>query len=343
MFKIQVNLTKVILIGICLFLLVVGCQPAANEDNETVSATGTISIEQVVASPTATPSMLTRQISQIATSTVTPIPALTRSLTPQSTLTPLPTQTMTSTPWPTLLPDDAANKVSTLLAENQNPNCLLPCWWGATPGQTHWQDIEPFLNSLAKEIHFSASEISFGAEVILPLPESVSVINSNDYHAFYGWSESGVIHGIQIAPINISGYDAQTMVTLYGVPDEVWLTTLDEPREGVLPFQLIIVYQQQGISFLYYVDAMRSGETVTACFPPGIELERPDLFPAGPEIYVWEPGQTKTIQEISPVPWERYFRLEAKTDLTPETLYEKFTNPNEQPCIDTLADLWRDY
>lgn len=83
-------------------------------------------------------------------------------------------------------------------------------------------------------------------------------------------------------------------------------------------------------------------ETVTACFEPGVvELERPDLFPAGPRIYLWESGQIKTIQEISPVPLERYFRLETKTDLTPETFYEKFTDPNEQPCLDTPANLWR--
>ncbi|MBK9052907.1 MAG: hypothetical protein IPL78_18930 [Chloroflexi bacterium] len=168
-----------------------------------------------------------------------------------------------------------------MLEDNQNPDCLLPCWWGATPGQTYWQDIEPFLNSLAKTIHYSSSGTSFGTEVILPLPQSV------------------------------------------------------------VPFQLIVVYQQQGISFRYYVDASTNGETVTACFKPGIETERPDLFPAGPRIYVWEPGQHKEIEEISPVPGETYFPLEAKTDLTLQTLYEKFTDPDEQPCIDTPVDAWR--
>lgn len=341
MLKNQLDFIKVILLGLWLLLLAVGCQSATSEDNKIVVVTQVTSSEPTTALPTATTITLHSLVPPSNTPTRTYAPSPAHSPTPALTLTPFPTETTAPTPWPTLPPDEAANRVLTLLAENQNPNCLLPCWWGATPGQTHWQDIEPFLNSLAIAIYYSASDISFGAEVILPLPESVSVINSSDYHGFYGWSESGIIHGIQVAPMNISGYDAKTMITLYGVPDEVWLTTIDEPREGVLPFQLIIVYQQQGISFRYYVDATRIGDTVTACFEPGIELERPDLFPASPRIYLWEPGQTKTIQEISPIPLERYFRLEAKTDLTPETLYEKFTNPDDLPCIDTPAALWR--
>jgi hypothetical protein len=341
--------TKVIVIG--LLLLTIGCQPTANESSTMAEVTEERVEEQTDESLSSSPITSTRPISQMNTST--PMPSPTNTSTPQSTLTPLstetipptqtPTATITPTPWPTLSPDEAANKVLTLLADNQNSDCLLPCWWGATPGQTRWQDIEPFLKSLAQKIYYPSSETSFGAEVQFPLPESITVTNDeNDFHAFYGWDESGVIQGITIGSINLSGYDAKTMVTLYGIPDEVWLTSLDEPREGVLPFQLIIVYQQQGISFRYYVDATRNGEFVTACFEPGvIELERPYLFPASPRIYLWEPGEPITIQEISPASLDRYFSLEAKTDLTPQTLYEKFTNPNEQPCIDTPANLWR--
>ena len=175
---------------------------------------------------------------------------------------------------------------------------------------------------------------------MFPVPESINY--RGKLNIGYKINASGIITDISVAAANTTGYDPRTMMTLYGVPDEVWLKTIDEPREGVLPFQLIIVYQQQGISFRYYVDASTDGETVTACFDPGVvELERPDLFPAGPRIYVWVPGQHKTIDEIANIPQETYFPLEEKTDLTLETLYEKFTNPNEQPFIDTPADLWR--
>lgn len=326
--------------GIWLPLLIVSCQPTTSDANETVIATKIISNEQATALPDATTITQNDLVAPTLTPTSALIPSPTSSPTPQPSLTPLPTETILLTPWPTLPPDEAAEKVLSLLVDNQNPDCLLPCWWGATPGQTQWQDVESFLKSFA-EVDDSSLGASLGASVTLPLPESIAAPNSGDYYVFYGWHESGIIHGIAIDSMNIAGYDPKTMMTLYGVPDEVWLKTMEAPREGILPFQLILVYQEQGISFRYYVDAIRTGETITACFEPGaVEVERPDLFPAGPRIYLWEPGQHKTIDEIANIPLEVYFPLEEKTDLTPQTLYEKFTNPNELPCIDTPADLW---
>jgi hypothetical protein len=344
MFSIRSELVRATVLSIWMFLLVVGCQPVINDDVGTEFVTEAHVTEQAGSSLNTRSLTPVHAISQTVTSTVTSIPPPTASSTPWPTPTLLPTETVMPTPWPTLPADEAVNRVLSLLADNQNPDCLLPCWWGATPGQTRWQDIEPFLRSFAQEIHYSSSETSFGAEVHLPLPNSVPVTNLSEFRTFYGWKESGVIYGISIDSINISGFDPVTMMSLYGIPDEVWIKTLDAPREEVLPFQLIIVYQQQGISFRYYANASTDGETITACFEPGfVELEYPDLFPAGPRIYLWEPGQHKTIDEIANIPREIYFPLAEKTDLTPQTLYEKFTSSDEQPCIDTPADSWRDY
>ncbi len=329
--------------GIGLSLMVINCQPTTDELNPTII------IEKTPNEPTetlppvasiATTSATTSPSEQSPTpmSALSPTNAPTNAPTLLPTSTPLPTETLSPTPWPTLPSDEAINQVMSLLVDNQNPDCLLPCWWDATPGQTNWQNIKPFLDSIATKVRTT----SWGASVTLPLPESIAVTGF-DYNVVYVWNSFGIINEIDIDLINIPGYDAKTMVGLYGIPDEVWLATIAEPREGVLPFQLIIVYQQQGISFRYYVDATKHNEIITACFEPGIEMERPDLFPAGPKIYVWEPGQHKSIEEISLIPGETYYPLADKTDLTPETLHKKFTNPNEHPCIDTLADLWRDY
>lgn len=339
MFKNQVTLEKTILCGICLVLLLVGCQLAVGQDNETVLTTETISNKRETVLPTATTLAPTRSISQTATSTWTPIPPPTISPTPQPSPTSLPTEMATSTPWPTLSPDEAANKVLSLLAENQNPDCLLPCWWGATPGQTQWQDLAPYLMSFALAIDSFPEQSVF----IAMFPVSESINYRGKLNISYRINASEIVTDISVASVNTEGYDPQTMMTLYGVPDEVWVKTFSELLPGeVLPFRLILVYQEQGISFRYYVDAVRTGETVTACFEPGIEMDRPDLFPAGPRIYLWEPGQHKTIDEIVNIPDETYFPLEEKTDLTPETLYEKFTNSNHSLCIDTSADLWID-
>ncbi|MCB8942170.1 MAG: hypothetical protein H6658_00195 [Ardenticatenaceae bacterium] len=343
------SLTNIIFPIVCLFLLLFGCQPMIDEDSTVVFITETISKEREVALFSTMTISRTRPISQTTSLTSTllplstsfltqqPTPMPTSSSTPQPSPVPLPSETVTPTPWPTLSPDEATDKVLTLLADNQNPDCLLPCWWGAVPGQTRWQDVKPFLRSFMVKI----DETSRGASAKLPLPEAIAVPGF-DYTVSYSWNELGIIRGISIKSINISGYDAKTMITLYGIPDEVWLKTFSEMLPGeVLPFQLIIVYQQQGISFRYYVNAERIGDVITACFEPGVvEIKRPDLFPAGPTIRVWEPGQYKEIEEIVNIPLETYYPLAEKTDLTPQTLYEKFVDPNEPPCIDTSAGLW---
>ncbi|MCL4266742.1 MAG: hypothetical protein KJ069_26420 [Anaerolineae bacterium] len=333
------NFIKVILLVAIQLILLIACQPTTSHDNETVLVTGTIPNEQEVALFEAMTVAPTRSITQTATSTSTPIPTAASSPTPLPTETPLPLATVTPTPWPTLPPNEAADKVLALLADNQNPECLLPCWWGATPGQTHWHDIEPFLKSFALEIKANSS----AALVYLPLHEAIEVPGFDGYVA-YSWNDSGVIKEISLKPMNISGYDPQTMMILHGVPDEVWLKTFPVVLPGeVLPFHLLLVYQEKGISLRYYVDAVKTGETITACFEPEVvEVERPDLFPAGPRIYLWEPGQQKTIDEIVSIPGETYFPLEGKSDLTPQTLFEMFTNPDELPCIDTPAEQWRE-
>lgn len=333
----QLNLIKVVTIIFLLLFMVVSCQPSSSKHIGETNITNVVIDDDATVLSNSASIVPTQSISQIVTSTRIPSPSPTQYSTLEPSLTPLPTKTMMPTPWPTLSSNEAINMILSLLQDTQNPDCLLPCWWGAIPGQTQWQDWNPYLASFALTIDLFPEYSSFVA--VFPVP--VSVNYRGKLNVGYTTNTSEVITDISIASINIEGYDPQTMMILYGIPDEVWLTTRSEPREEVLPFQLIIIYQQQGISFRYYVDAERNGEFVTACFESGVvETERPDLFPTSPRIYLWEPGQTKTIEEISPIPLERYFLLETKTDLTPETLYNKFTNSNELPCIDTLAELW---
>lgn len=305
----RLNCTFLVGLGLLGLLLLVSCQREVERETA------------VINTPTIAPT-------NTAVATLTSLP-------PTATQTPV----VTLTPLPTFAPDEAVNKVIALLQDNQNPDCLLPCWWGATPGQTTWQDIEPFLKSFALEINDSSAKTAF---VAFSVPEDIYYTKYLDIA--YGLDMENTITDIWIPSVNIMGYDPQTMMTVYGVPDELWLLTFDDVLQGdVLPLHLVMVYQKQGISFHYYVDASRVGEMVIACFEPGIvETERPKLFPAGPRLTLWEPGQTKTIEEAAYYPDEPYYPLEEKTDLTPQTFYEKFTNPDESPCIETPSELWNE-
>ena len=302
--------------------------------------------ETAVLPPTPTIASPTSAPTETATLTPSPtrppeetaVPPTSTPIPPTQVPTATPTTTITPTPLPTLPPDEAVAKVLSLLQDNQNPDCLLPCWWGAFPGKTKWTEIHPYLASFALKIVAFPEYSVIGTK--FSVPESMDYLE--ELNIGYGIDGLDVITEISVASLNIDGYDPQTMMTLYGTPDEVWLKTFSGVLPGnVLPFQLIIVYQGQGISFRYYVDASSDGETVSVCFEPGtVETERPDLFPVGPRIHLWQPGQTKTIDEIAGIPDEKYYPLEEKTDLTLQTFYEKFTNPNERPCIETPSDFW---
>ncbi|MEM7336806.1 MAG: hypothetical protein AAF490_32335 [Chloroflexota bacterium] len=320
--KLKIILAYIIWFGF--LLLFTGCQPASTIVSSSSAPDESTSIQQGEPTP----------ISTLVTPTVTlsQIEAETPTIFTIETATP----TKMPTPRPTLSFDEAVEQVINLLRDNQNPDCLLPCWWGATPGITNWDEIEPLLITIGRVDRTTP----MGVSIELPLPESL-LAPGFDFNQVFIWNEDKILTSIQIDSINISGYDPVTMMTLYGVPDEVWLNTMPAPREEILPLQLIIVYQEKGISFRYYVNANKVKNMIEACFEPGyIETERPDIFPAGPRIYLWEPEEPKPIEEISPIPREHYFPLETKTDLSPETLFEKFTSSTEMPCISTQDDLW---
>lgn len=335
--KIQLVLKYVVRIGFFIMMMIAfGCQSSLTNVSNPNTADSQL-ISQPIRNIPLNTGIVPTESAPIQNITVTSTRQLTESILPTPTAVPIPTIIMmTPTPWPTLEPEMALNKVLSLLMNNNNLDCLLPCWWGVVPGKTSWPEAQAFWSSFAIQTY--AFPQDFLNVVVFPITSDISPLE--ELHIGYIYDQNNTITDIAIPSLNISDYNPSTMLELYGVPDEVWLNTIEAPREGVLPFQLIIVYQQKGISFRYYVDATQTGDNITACFESSIETKRADLFPAGPRIYLWEPSKQKSIQEITSTPLERYFPLENKTELTPQLFYEKFTDPSQLPCINTPADFW---
>jgi len=126
--------------------LLVACQPNSLNPAETASAQATTQKVTIAAPP-----------SEISTATQPPVPTLMPTVLPIETVTSIPTvptlepQKSTATQvnistQPTLEPQDAANILFNLLQNNEG--CLLPCWWGATPGQTKWSEVNTLMKRL---------------------------------------------------------------------------------------------------------------------------------------------------------------------------------------------------
>lgn len=341
MLQIMDNKLFMTVVMIWILLSSVGCQPNISEHGEMISDQGVIeprTTPTIETETTPTIEAVTQPPSPTSVITETPSPSITATTVPTiPTVTKtLATSTSSSEPLPTLSPDEAIEQVMTFLEDTQISGCLLPCWWDAIPGITSWENAKLNLMTISTVVLEKENRIWLN----FPLPDTIS--ETSNFTQLYTWNELGIIDTIRIESINISGYDAKTMVGIFGIPDEVWVRTLDAPYLGTLPFELVIVYQSQGFSLYYSVDATLNDDVVTACFEPGfVELSYPDLFPASPEIFIWANAETKTIDEIVQEPDAIFFSLEEKTDLTPETLYEKFANSSESPCIDTSSELWR--
>jgi hypothetical protein len=125
------------IISWCLWVLF-ACQPT-NISKSTLIAEP-ITPTQIIISPTS-------KIVEMST----PMPTFSPEVVATNTSTPIPTQT----PLPPLSPEEALATVTTLYETNRD--CLLPCWWGFTPGQTNWITAREFLSPIADAI-FEPSE-----------------------------------------------------------------------------------------------------------------------------------------------------------------------------------------
>ena len=86
--------------------------------------------------------------SETATATSTATAKPTRTSTPTATATNI--RTPTWTPLATLPAAEAAKFARDLYTNNAG--CKLPCWWGATPGETQWNTTDQFLSSFTRRI-----------------------------------------------------------------------------------------------------------------------------------------------------------------------------------------------
>lgn len=192
--------------------------------------------------PTQAPPSATGMPSPSSTPTSTPRPAPTAP--PTQTPTPIPTDT--PTPLPTLDPDEVEAYVREML--QTNAGCELPCWWGITPGETSWEEMEAAFLDLGISVENGRLdlkswntatgyrlEIEFERED--DLVRSVSVGN-------YGWYHTLIQDDFADT---WQRYALHQVLSRHGVPSEVYLV-LDRQDYH---YGMFVVYDDQGIGFLY--------------------------------------------------------------------------------------------
>lgn len=235
---------------------------------------------------------------------------------------------------PTLPSEIAEEFVNKLFLDNQG--CLLPCWWGFTPGLTSWYEARHLLVQFAEFNKLvDQDNPDFYMDILVPVPEEVSNIPLTQIYEV----ENGIIISINVNTGNVYSYKLSNLLQTYGPPEEIWISTYsNEYPEGVLPFLISLFYPDKGILVFYFAEADFIGNMVRAC-----NLDRP---PSG--LGLWAP-EKKTMKYIEAArffgqnpdePGIKHLRLEEATGLSIERFYEIFKHSASLECIETPINLW---
>lgn len=325
--KVFISFPRTDLLIWCLALLLVSCNTSSS--TTPFSQTTTPVISGILATPDFQPT----QTPPIATTS----PISIFNPTPIMINTPLVQET------PTVLPTLSAAEAKAFVLEltENNGDCLLPCFWGFTPGKTLWQTAEPLLTTFAYKISYGSSDGSFSdipdgnsfpAWVYLYFPEISPVPVSYTFTV-----QDGIITMIKAHILPTPGYALPAILDTYGQPDEVWLLTAKAPREGFLGFTLTLFYEQHGFMMTYGSQGVIENGKVRSCFPATTFDEL--------ALATWPPHEKITYEEAVsrttsfwPTEYER--SLEEATGMSIDTFYETFKNSAAPVCLETPTELW---
>jgi hypothetical protein len=325
--NIQVLMSKLFVFMIV--LISVGCGTSASSVEPTSTAlpiepTGEIAPFEESLPPTST---LTPTRAILAT----PVPSQTPSQTSSSS-----TVVLTPTAEPTLSSTEATAFVLNLLQVNDD--CLFPCWWGATPAETTWQEFEPFLARFATEIinleSIRPNNPLETYEVHINVPMEIS---PTDQLILFYTTRNGVIENIEIELGNSPTYSLPELLTQYGPPSDVWLSSYSHSRDNNLPFRTILFYLDQGFMVTYFDNAEEKSDNIVGC-----PQQSDNQFI---RAWLWYPESEIVIEDVFNKSslidqTQAYLPLEAATNIDLEDFYEIFKEANNTSCIETPADLW---
>jgi hypothetical protein len=321
-------------------VLLIGCAASQRDPSEDKMESNAVANM----APTDTPVALSATPLPPATPTVTAsyTPTSEPSVTPSSTstITPSNTLTATSTPAPTLtpLPTIPPQQRGELYAElmSSNGDCALPCWWGFELGKLSLDEVRQFY--LAFGAYVSEQHGSNGISVLYAQFVDPQIENGEQVrHTFV--AQDNVIVDIEIQLKSRPEYQVGTILERLGRPFEVWLWTIPEPREGILPADFLLYFPEQGVLVGYRTGAVKVGDAVNVCFDE----------PGGATILLWNPavwnsngnkGFIERTNESSELTIEGHRPLEEVSNWDVEQFYTILTDPTRAECLETPSNLW---
>lgn len=172
---------------------------------------------------------------------------------------------------PTL--DERAKDAFILELMRTNNDCLLPCWWGITPGETLWEEAFDFLYPFVLHIDNISDEDLESDIQVYSVPYTIPgilVINDVPGAIFSTYFvKQGVVDSIEVWAIgNKTDYTIPRILQTYGQPEEVLIDFVepkwDSNNERLL--YLNMIFDKSGIYLSYYALAHKSENILNICF-----------------------------------------------------------------------------
>lgn len=315
----KIRIFQISLISAVMLVGITSCRITANSGLPTITS---------IPAPSATPSQI-----KINTSTNDPVISPTQSKTFTPTVISKPTDSFTPTPVVTLSPSQAESRFLDWF--KGSPVCRFPCWAGIVPGITSWDEAIQIIDSVVEikrlyensECYFGNCDVIHWENTFRPNTDGFVVSKADN-----------VVYGIalQSKGSSIPEYDINELFTIYGVPDQIYISTTDFFGEEPLPFELILVYPQDEFIIRYFRNAWIEGENIVNCGETdGVTLSIG--FDDGRE---WDPPRVMEItyagQHLESV---FLANLDTVTEYTIESFYEAFIRDSDT-CISTPRELW---
>lgn len=312
------------------------------ENNVFVSNTPVIEADSVTIIPLTTTStkvaltpLSTASVTLISSETPAAISSPTTATIPASTPPTLPTLTPTLTPLPTISAQQRGQIYADLLSSNRN--CELPCWWGFELGDTTLDEIQQFYGTF--DVSFSEWAENDENIIFTVLFEDSQIENGTQVRHIFR-VQNGIVLEAEIEIVFDQNYQIQSLLPRLGQPSEVWMWTVSESYEGILPVRFRAFFPQSGVFIVFSTGAVKIDETIRVCFDKRegaiILLWRPTI---------WDPNGSKGIMDRASESINAAFALEGfpiqeVSNWDTAQFYTILTDTTHSECLETPSTLW---
>lgn len=217
-----------------------------------------------------------------------------------------------------------------------NGGCVLPCWWGFEPGITSIEYIEQLYTSLGASI--TTRDFENGRSRITMLFVDSKIENGEQVHHTFR-AQDGTLIEVEIEVNIYPEYQIEPILQRLGQPSEVWMWTIPDAFEGVLPASIKLYFPTRGVLVSYAVFAERIDDIVQVCFD-----ERGSTI-----LLLWEPtiwdidknkGFVERANDSSNFTLQGERPIDEVSNWDAEQFYTILTDPTRSECLETPSNLW---